>query len=203
MEKGHCCPLPFKPTNHVQRRTGLNGMELPKTLRWAFFPPSFVTWICQIGCYCLFCRRTPTGSNNAPPMRRDLHKLWQKSHLYHKNDTFSYKHSRKFWDAGKESGKYHLLLMLLRTFEASLASAALRHCITIRWAECWQCNWWNFTENRFRLWTSRYSWSKSIIPGFNRSGRFPQCVYASGGRGLTFLGGFLLYLFRHPPKNAL
>lgn len=39
----------------------------------------------------------------------------------------------KVCDAGKESGKYHLLLMLLSTFGASLASAALRHCITIRW----------------------------------------------------------------------
>lgn len=79
------------------------------------------------------CRRTPPGSNNAPPMRRDFHKLWQKSKLYHKNDAFSCKHSGKFCDAGKKSDKYHLLLMSLRTFGASLASTALRHCITIRW----------------------------------------------------------------------
>ena len=59
--------------------------------------------------------------------------MTKKSNLYHKNDTFLYKLSRKFWAAGKESDKYHLLLMLLRTFGASLASTALRHCITIRW----------------------------------------------------------------------
>lgn len=29
--------------------------------------------------------------------------------------------------------RHHLLLMLLSTFGASLASTALRHCITIRW----------------------------------------------------------------------
>lgn len=37
----------------------------------------------------------------------------------------------KVWVAGKESDKYHLLLMLLSTFGASLASTAPRHCITI------------------------------------------------------------------------
>lgn len=57
-------------------------------------------------------------------------------------------------------------------------------------AECWQCNWWNFTENRFRLWTSRYSWSKSIIPASKRSGRFSRCSYTSGRTGLTFFLDF-------------
>lgn len=67
-------------------------------------------------------------------MRRDFQKTTtKKSNLYHENDTFSYKHPRKFGDAGKKSDKYHLLLMSLRTFGAPLASTALRHCITIRW----------------------------------------------------------------------
>lgn len=57
----------------------------------------------------------------------------KKSNSYHKNDTFLTNTLEKVWDAGKESGKYHLLLMLLSTFGASLASTALRHCITIRW----------------------------------------------------------------------
>lgn len=53
-------------------------------------------------------------------------------------------------------------------------------------AECWQCNWWNFTENRFRLWTSRYSWSKSATPGSKRCARLSVYDCTSGGRGLTF-----------------
>lgn len=89
--------------------------------------------ICQTGVIVSLQRRTPTGSHNAPPMRRDFHKLWQKSHLYHKNDTLFFQTLYKVWDVGRESGKYHLLLMLLSTFGASLASTALRHCITIRW----------------------------------------------------------------------
>lgn len=78
------------------------------------------------------CTRVPTGSNNAPSMRRDFHKLWPKSKLDNKYYTFSCKHCEKFSGAGKKSDKYHLLLMSLRTFGASLGSTALRHCITIR-----------------------------------------------------------------------
>lgn len=88
-------------------------------------------------------RRAPTGSQkathtqkkkNAPPMRRDFHKLWPiKSQLYLRNNTFSRNHSPNFCDAGKKSEKYHLLLMSLRTFGASLGSTALHHCITTRW----------------------------------------------------------------------
>lgn len=87
--------------------------------------------MCQMGG--IGSLQPPTGSNNAPHMRHDFNKRWPKKVFFHGNVTSLTNTLEKVWDAGKESGKYHLLLMLLSTFGVSLGSTALRHCITIRW----------------------------------------------------------------------
>lgn len=60
-------------------------------------------------------------------------KIKKKSIIPPEITLFCRKHSPKFCDAGKKSEQYHLLLMSLRTFGASLGSSAPRHCITTRW----------------------------------------------------------------------
>lgn len=92
--------------------------------------------MCHVWRYCLLADarpQVPKKQNKNAPMRRDFHKLWPiKSQLFDRNNTFSGKYSPKFCDAGKKSDKYHLLLMSLRTFGASLGGTALHHCITTR-----------------------------------------------------------------------
>lgn len=91
-------------------------------------------WMCQISrCYCLLADARLQVPITRHPCGVISIKLWQKrSNLYHEKWHFSDKHSRKFFGlAGTESDKHHLLLMLLRTFGASLANTAPRHCITI------------------------------------------------------------------------
>lgn len=120
-------------------------------------------------CHCLLAEATPTCRFPQRATQCCVISInWDQRVIYIARITlFIHTHKlHKVWDADTESSKYHLLLMLLSTFGASLAKHSASSLHNNQMAECWQRNWWNFTENRFRLWTSTYSWSKSVIPDF-------------------------------------
>lgn len=72
--------------------------------------------------------------------------------------------------------------MLLSTFGASLASTALRHCITIRWLSVGSATDGILLKTDFAFELPDILDRKVS----KRPDRFSQCNYASGGRGLTF-----------------
>lgn len=109
------------------------------------------------------CRRTPTGSNNAPPMLRDFHKLWQKSQLYHKNDTFL-RTLEKVLGCWQRVRQIPPITHVISYIWGSTCKHSASSLHNNQMAVCWQCNWWNFTENRFRLWTSRYFLIEKKVP---------------------------------------
>lgn len=162
---------PFQPVIHWAqsgRRTVslTNSIQLPSALWWAA-PPVFFLAREVRGCVRLallsLCRRTPTWFH-----KRATHAEWfqyimtKTKVIYTAKMTLS--PSFLFLQTLRES-----LVMLahtkkkvrqispithvtsyIRGFTCKRSASSLHNNHT---AECWQCNWWNFTENRFRLWT--------------------------------------------------
>lgn len=147
----------------------------------------FCCWAREVrGCVRLallsLCRRTPTGSNNAPPMLRDFNKTMTKRKSFIPQERHFFfrllplllaNTPEKFCDAGKKSDKYHLLLMSLRTFGASLASAALRHCITIRWLSVGSATDGILLKTDFAFELAHIPRQKSIATRLRRCDRLP------------------------------
>lgn len=178
--------------------TGLNGIQLPSTLWWAAF---FVVereksvdvsdWR-----YCLFVDARPRAPITRHPCCVISIKLWPKeSHLYRKNDTFfssssSCKHAGKVlwcWQKVRQISPITHVTSYIRGFTCKRSASSLHNN---QMAECWQCNWWNFTENRFRLWTCTHPPTEKYHHSFETLRSAPISVFTSAGRrGLTFFGG--------------
>lgn len=92
-----------------------------------------------------------------------------------------------FGIAGKESGKYHLLLMLLRTFGASLASTALRHCITIRWLSVGSATDGILLKTDFAFELPDIPDRKVSPPGFQSLSSLPSVQLRLWRTGINFL----------------
>lgn len=180
--------------------TGLNGIQLPSTLWWAAF---FVVVEREKSVdvsdwrYCLFVDARPRAPITRHPCCVISIKLWPKeSPLYRKNDTFFFllplllaNTPEKFCDAGKKSDKYHLLLMSLRTFGASLASAALRHCITIRWLSVGSATDGILLKTDFAFELAHVPRQKSSTTRLRRCDRLHKCIYIRWATWINFFWG--------------